>query len=133
MRKIAWREYVLVKILITFALIGRAALLTSTFSNPGSSLQALSLGALDRAVTLRTRLKHNLPHVRVFITGNVPSLGEWRQPVEMQATETRGDWQISFPANRAEVGVINAVVFKVILIILVVQQSQVIFICYKNY
>jgi hypothetical protein len=106
-------------ILITYTLIGIVAPLTSTLSEPGSSLRSLTLGAKDRAVTIRMRLKNTPPRTRIFITGNVRSLGEWKQPIEMQATEPDG-WQVSFATNRAELGVMNSVIFKVLYICLTV-------------
>jgi hypothetical protein len=106
----ASKENVLIKILVTIALMGRVVPASS--SNPASSLRSLALGAQDRAVTIRMKLKHTLPLARVFITGNIRSLGEWQQPVGMQATD-QDNWQVSFSANRAELGAMNTVIFKV--------------------
>jgi hypothetical protein len=111
MTKLTSKDYFQIMILIIFATIGKVVPASSI---PGSCLRSLAIGVQDRAVTIRMRLKRTVPRARVFITGNVRSLGEWQQPIEMQATE-QDSWQVSFSADRAELGLMNTVVFKVTL------------------
>jgi hypothetical protein len=110
MTKIASKEFSSIKNLILFTFV--VMIVPATSSNPGSSLQSLSLGTQDRAVTIRMRLKNIAPRTKVFITGNVRSLGEWQQPIQVQAVH-QDEWQVKFAASRLELGLMNTVIFKV--------------------
>lgn len=97
------------KCLLIFSFLPCAELFSR--EGPASNLRSVSVGALDKAVTIRMKLK-TTTSVNVFISGNVESLGNWIKPCELQNLDPNL-WEITFKASRSDLGSMNIVVFKV--------------------